>query len=127
MSSDVPESYDPSVFKRPSVTVDVAIFSLVEEDLQILLVKRTERPFAGVWALPGTFVGIDESLEVREKLREKLKLKCSRLEEIGMNSFNETNGLKEHVYNVIVNFENLSVEEEVKERRSRLWWQMLKS
>lgn len=60
---DVPDAYDPSAFDRPSVTVDVAIFSLVEEDLRILLVKRRERPFADFWALPGTFIGMDESLD----------------------------------------------------------------
>lgn len=63
MSTEEPESHNLSTYQRPSVTVDVAIFSLVDEDLRILLVKRAERPFAGVWALPGTFVGIQESLE----------------------------------------------------------------
>lgn len=63
MSSDVPDTYNPNDYERPSVTVDVAIFSLVEEDLHILLSKRTERPFLDYWALPGTFVRIDESLD----------------------------------------------------------------
>lgn len=61
--NDLPDAYDPSAFERPSVTVDVAIFSLVEEDLRILLVKRGEKPFADYWSLPGTFVGMDESLD----------------------------------------------------------------
>ncbi|MEM7333162.1 MAG: NUDIX domain-containing protein [Chloroflexota bacterium] len=63
MSTDVPASYNPSDYERPSVTVDVAIFSLVENDLRILLMKRTERPFVQFWALPGTFVSINESLD----------------------------------------------------------------
>lgn len=63
MSNIDPGSYDPNQYERPSVTVDVAIFSLVEEDLRILLSKRTERPFVDFWALPGTFVRIDESLD----------------------------------------------------------------
>lgn len=45
------------------MTVDVVIFSLVEDDLQVLLVKRKGPPFAGVWAIPGGFVHLDESLE----------------------------------------------------------------
>lgn len=59
----MPEKYDPSQYERPSVTVDVVIFSLVEEELKVLLVKRQAAPFSGVWAIPGAFVGIDESLE----------------------------------------------------------------
>jgi 8-oxo-dGTP diphosphatase len=50
---------------RPIVTVDVVIFSLdlASDDLQVLLVKRTRAPHAGMWALPGGFVQMDESLE----------------------------------------------------------------
>jgi 8-oxo-dGTP diphosphatase len=55
--------YDASSYDRPSVTVDVVIFSLFEEDLQVLLVRRKYPPFAGQWAIPGGFVHIDESLE----------------------------------------------------------------
>ena len=57
------EEYDPSEYERPSVTVDVVIFSLIEESLCVLLVKRKRWPFAGMWAIPGGFVRMDESLE----------------------------------------------------------------
>ena len=60
---DVPPGYDPSHYDRPSVAVDVVIFTLREEDLQVLLVRRRNAPFAGHWAIPGGFVNIDESLE----------------------------------------------------------------
>jgi len=50
-------------YPRPFVTVDVIIFSLCEEGLRVLLVKRGHPPFEGMWAIPGGFVGIDESLE----------------------------------------------------------------
>lgn len=62
LPDNMPENYDPSLFARPSVTVDVVIFSLVADDLRVLLVKRESSPFAGMWALPGTFVRLDESL-----------------------------------------------------------------
>jgi len=55
--------FDPNRYERPSVTVDVVIFSLIDDDLKVLLVKRKYPPFAGVWAIPGGFVDIDESLE----------------------------------------------------------------
>jgi 8-oxo-dGTP diphosphatase len=63
VTTDTLDSYDPTQYERPSVTVDVVIFSLVENDLQVLLVKRKYPPFAGVWAIPGGFVQPDESLE----------------------------------------------------------------
>ena len=63
MSADLPENYDPNQFERPSVTVDVVIFSLVEDELKVLLIKRLAPPFANMWAIPGSFVQIDESLE----------------------------------------------------------------
>lgn len=63
MTTDLPENYDPSVYERPSVTVDVVIFSLVADDLKVLLIKRKAKPYAGEWAIPGGFVHIDESLE----------------------------------------------------------------
>jgi 8-oxo-dGTP diphosphatase len=50
-------------YPRPSVSVDVIIFTLRENDLHMLLVKRGHPPFEGMWAIPGGFVGIDESLE----------------------------------------------------------------
>jgi len=61
--SNMPDNYDPTKYERPSVTVDVVIFSLVDNDLQVLLVKRKYAPFAGVWAIPGGFVRMEESLE----------------------------------------------------------------
>jgi len=50
-------------FPRPSLTVDVVVFSSTGTDLQVLLIERKEEPFAGKWAIPGGFVNEDESLE----------------------------------------------------------------
>jgi 8-oxo-dGTP diphosphatase len=56
-------NYNHTDYERPAVTVDVVIFALVEDDLQVLLIKRKYPPFAGVWAIPGGFVRVDESLK----------------------------------------------------------------
>lgn len=54
---------EESEYPRPAVTVDLVIFTIAEDDLKVLLIKRGGEPFLGKWALPGGFVGIDESLE----------------------------------------------------------------
>src|SRR6202011_4673800 len=59
--------YDASKYERPSVTVDVLMMSLRQRDLQILLIKRRSWPFEGMWAIPGGFVNIHESLETAAK------------------------------------------------------------
>lgn len=59
----MPENYDPTQFDRPSVTVDVVIFSLADDALQVLLIKRESPPFAEMWAIPGSFIKMNESLE----------------------------------------------------------------
>jgi 8-oxo-dGTP diphosphatase len=62
----VPETattYDVTKYERPSVTVDVVIFSILDEQLKVLLIKRKGWPFEGMWAIPGGFVKMDESLE----------------------------------------------------------------
>jgi 8-oxo-dGTP diphosphatase len=55
------------------VTVDIVIFALREDGLQVLLIKRKNPPFEDKWAIPGGFVRHDESLEdgaVRELYEE---------------------------------------------------------
>ena len=71
-------------YKRPSVTVDLAIFTLLKRALHVLLIKRRHEPFAGMWALPGGFVHLDESLEhaARRELREESGVEDVYLEQL---------------------------------------------
>lgn len=57
------KDYDPSKYERPSVTVDIVIFTITDNDLKVLLIKRKGPPYQNFWAIPGGFVKIDESLE----------------------------------------------------------------
>ena len=52
------EEYDASRYERPSVTVDMAVFTT---DGRLLLIKRADHPNIGSWALPGGFMNMDET------------------------------------------------------------------
>jgi 8-oxo-dGTP diphosphatase len=56
-------------YPHPAVTTDIVIFTLQDDKLKVLLVRRSIEPFRDSWALPGGFVEIDEDLE-RCALRE---------------------------------------------------------
>ena len=49
--ADVPEGYEPSDYPSFAVTVDIVIFTLVDGDLRVLLIRRGQAPFAGRWAI----------------------------------------------------------------------------
>ena len=57
------QKYDSSMFEKPSVAVDVLIFTIEDDVLKVVMIEREEFPYKGCLALPGVFVGIDESLE----------------------------------------------------------------
>jgi 8-oxo-dGTP diphosphatase len=55
------------------VTVDIVVFTVHEQTLQVLLIERGIDPFKGRYALPGGFVRAEETLEqaaFRELLEE---------------------------------------------------------
>ncbi len=60
--------YKPKDYPRPSVTVDLVVFTIIDAQLRVLLVKRKEPPFKGAWALPGGFVRVEETLSQGEDL-----------------------------------------------------------
>ncbi|WP_127538545.1 NUDIX hydrolase [Paenibacillus illinoisensis] len=68
------ETYNAGDYERPSVTVDMLVFTirseaqsnyrkLAEPALQLLMIRRGGHPYMGKWALPGGFVSMQESLE----------------------------------------------------------------
>ena len=78
------QRYNPEAFARPSVAVDIALLAVADGALHALLVRRTEHPGRGLWALPGGFVGIDESLDdaAQRVLRTKAGLGDLFLEQL---------------------------------------------
>lgn len=62
MSTDSISGYEPADYVPFAVTVDVAMFSIRDDALQVLLVQRGAEPYKGAWALPGGFAHPDEDL-----------------------------------------------------------------
>jgi 8-oxo-dGTP diphosphatase len=70
-------------YPRPAVTVDIVIVTR-EPRPRVLLIRRKHTPFAGMWAIPGGFVDMDEALEdaARRELREETGVQVRRLEQL---------------------------------------------
>jgi 8-oxo-dGTP diphosphatase len=82
--SEFLKQYRAGDYERPSVTTDMVIFTVTEEEadsyrklpekeLRVLLIRRGAHPFLGKWALPGGFVRPNETTEqaaVRELCEE---------------------------------------------------------
>jgi 8-oxo-dGTP diphosphatase len=82
MSKQLPYCYK---YPHPAVAVDIAIFTLRDNTLNVLIVERGVEPFAGMWALPGGFVRMDEDLAVGayRELREETGLTQAYIEQLG--------------------------------------------
>ncbi|BAM90558.1 conserved hypothetical protein [Bradyrhizobium oligotrophicum S58] len=77
-------------FPRPLTTVDVVIFTIRLDALQVLLVRRGHgdgEPFPDAFALPGGFVDVDKDADLdacaRRKLAEKTGVVSPYLEQLG--------------------------------------------
>ncbi|OMC80720.1 ADP-ribose pyrophosphatase [Paenibacillus odorifer] len=82
--SEFLKQYKAGDYERPSVTTDMVIFTVTEDEadsyrklpekeLRVLLIRRGAHPFLSKWALPGGFVRPNETTEqaaVRELCEE---------------------------------------------------------
>jgi 8-oxo-dGTP diphosphatase len=50
-------------YPRPAVTADIILLKRNENQYVVLLIERKHPPFEGMWALPGGFLNMDETLE----------------------------------------------------------------
>ena len=71
-------------YPRAALTVDCVIFGFDEGELKVLLIERALAPFKGKWALPGGFVGVDETLDeaARRELQDETGIKKLYLEQL---------------------------------------------
>ena len=79
------DDYDPRAFPPVAVAVDLVVLTIQHGQLCVLLVQRGTPPHLGRWALPGGFVGPDETLDAaaRRELVEETGLDAgSHLEQL---------------------------------------------
>lgn len=89
------EHYDANKYEKPSVTVDMLIFTvgkkpsknyreLSKKSLQMLMIKRGGFPFKGKWAIPGGFAAMDESIKesAYRELKEETNLENVYMEQL---------------------------------------------
>lgn len=90
------KNYDDSEFEMPSVTADIVIFGvfddeeenyrkIAEKKLKVLLIARGVAPYEGCFALPGGFVRSGETISqaAERELREETHINCSFLTQFG--------------------------------------------
>ena len=70
--------------KSHEITVDVVILTIKNDTLRVLLVKRTNEPFKGRWAIPGGFIRLSENLDeaALRVLKEKTNVDNIYLEQL---------------------------------------------
>lgn len=68
-------------YPRAALTVDAIVFVKAQSTTSVLLIERGREPFKNIWALPGGFVDMDETLEtacIRE-LEEETGLQVEKM------------------------------------------------
>lgn len=66
------DQYDEGRYQRPSVTADIALFTIKDGALCILLVQRGNHPYQGHWALPGGFIDVEADEDLQETAYREL-------------------------------------------------------
>jgi len=71
-------------YKFAVIAVDVVIFTVFQNDLQVLLIKMKKKPFSGMWAVSGGLVKPNESVDnaAKRHLAQKTGVKNVYLEQL---------------------------------------------
>lgn len=76
--------YSADQFQHPSVAVDLVLATVESGKLKALLLRRDSHPAKDKWALPGSFVGFEESLDAAAQrvLKQKAHLNSAFIEQL---------------------------------------------
>lgn len=74
-----------SCYETPLVTVDIVLLTVVQNQLKVLLIQRKQPPFEHMWAIPGGFIHVGETLEqaASRRLFEETNVDSIYLEQLG--------------------------------------------
>lgn len=85
--ADFLASYNVHDYDIPLTTVDVVVFSVLDEQLCVQLVHREQHPYKGFWGLPGGFIDVHHDADIeataRRILSEKTGVSTPYLEQLG--------------------------------------------
>ncbi|MDO9254009.1 MAG: NUDIX hydrolase [Bacteroidales bacterium] len=101
-------------YPRPAVTADIIILRKSNAQQFVLLIERKHPPFEGMWALPGGFLEMDETLEAAalRELREETGITGVELKQF--HTFSKVNRDPRHrtITTVFIGYtdDNISVE-----------------
>jgi len=124
MSDDIQEkeflkNYNIHDYDVPLTSVDIVIFTIIAEQVNVLITKRSDFPFKDQWATPGGFIDTnkDQSIEqtALRKLKEKTGYNVPYLEQLGAigNSTRDPRGWSVTVtYFALVNSEDIEFSDE---------------
>ena len=80
------KNYPSNRYPAPLLTVDSVLFTVEDESLKILLLKRANHPHKGQWSLPGGFIDIENDQSTRDtairKITEKTRVIPPYLEQL---------------------------------------------
>jgi 8-oxo-dGTP diphosphatase len=107
--------------REPLVAVVVVILTVVDDDLRVLLIRRSAEPFRDYWALPGGLLGEGESLDAAaaRKLVDETGVRDVYLEQLY--TFGELSRGDGARRGVAVAYFALVQHEQVRLRRSETW------
>lgn len=78
------KNFDPN-YKNVALATDIVFFTIIQNDLNILLIKRKkdkrQTAYGGYWALPGGFLNNDETLDecAKRELYEETKVRVNKI------------------------------------------------
>ena len=124
------ENYNIHDFDVPLCTVDMSIFSLIDGELNILLVYRDEHPCKGLWALPGGFIDLKKDASTEAAAHRKLMQKTGfasgyleQIETIGSPTRDPRGWSMTVLYYALVDITQVNLEESDKQTQ---WWPLSK-
>lgn len=90
-SSNAVHSTVLSCYETPLVTVDIVLCTVIQNQLKVLLIQRKQPPYEHMWAIPGGFIHVGETLEqaASRRLLEETNVDNIYLEQLG--SFGQPN------------------------------------